>query len=111
MTSGQAFGFLSDPGYYVFSVFISVYVFVAIKIKFKPMSPRKSVCRHTRRIASQFIDIFSGPFVESFASDSPSNVPWGLNLGTAAAKYAKIHICVLQSVSCTPGDLWSRVIM
>ena len=35
---GDNFGFLSDPGYYVFSVFISVHVcvFVAIKIKFKP---------------------------------------------------------------------------
>ena len=26
MTSGQAFGFLSDPGYYIFSVFISLYL-------------------------------------------------------------------------------------
>ena len=26
MTSRQAFGFLSDPGYYVFSVFIYVYL-------------------------------------------------------------------------------------
>ena len=26
MTSGQTFGFLSDPAYHVFSVFISVYL-------------------------------------------------------------------------------------
>ena len=35
MTSGQAFGFLSDPGYFV-SFCYYILVFVTIKMKFKP---------------------------------------------------------------------------